>query len=222
MLDVAHDKVNDVATPLASQDIERALGSGRVLLLGEELPCKTLSRARRAPPGSAMPGPLRGSSGPWLWGLPNLPPRDAAKVKQSNFQIRAFRRRVFYCIKHDITGYAENPRTSLLWKFPWIRNLERNHLIKLTHCEMCAYGTPWRKATTFMTWGPGRDIELKRCIMKNKVCFHTGKPHIVLTGASRSGFKTEAAQVYPQPLADHLLAQLLANIKRAGQAHHAS
>ena len=66
-----------------------------------------------------------------------------------------------------------------------------------------------------MTWGPGRNIELRRCVMKNKVCSHTGKPHIVLTGVSRAGFKTEAAQVYPQPLGDHLLSQLLAQLHRA-------
>ena len=170
-------------------------------------PCTSLSRARSgAPP---MPAPVRSSSCPW--GLSTLATKnDALLLKYHNKLISFIFKVIRACLKAKVIFVLENPRSSILWCFPFIQWLTRNNLAWRIEVDFCAFGTPWRKSTTLLSNSPSlRYIEC-RCGGKGGICGISKQPHQVLNGKDPTGvWWTRRAQAYPKKFAARA-AQLLA------------
>ena len=172
-------------------------------MVGIDIPCNTWSRARRAPPRSKMPQPLRGDTADTIMGLPNLRPADHEKVLRANRMLYGARKLIKKCFKFGVLGYLENPLTSRIWKSPVVQRLLQDKRVHFIKVHMCMYGTQWRKATGLMVW----NVEpfVMRTCHGHKVCERTGRKHLQLTGISGAKFVTEQAQVYPRQFAEALL-----------------
>lgn len=59
-------------------------------------------------------------------------------------------------------GFRIRPRTSLLWVLPMASRLVRQSRVRIVDLGMCQYGTPWKKPTRLMVWGPR-----KQCACSN-------------------------------------------------------
>ena len=117
------------------------------------MPPGAWTRARRAPPHSQMPKPLRGDSPEELWGLEGLSYKDKTKVKAANNMVIGAFRVIRRALKLRIPGYLENPLTSRLWKLPQFQKWIDAGLGSFVTLDMCQYGTPWRKRTrTLRLW----------------------------------------------------------------------
>ena len=118
---------------------------------GIDLPCNTWSRARRAPPWSQMPKPLR-KPGTFIYGLPIYLHRifkKSARQYHAERSVQLIRK----CLRRGKAGYLENPRSSMLWKTPEIQRLLCDSRVQLIYLDMCQYGTQWKKPTTLLWCG---------------------------------------------------------------------
>jgi hypothetical protein len=112
------------------------------------------------------------------------------------------------CLSNGIRGYLENPLTSMIFKVPRIKKWIDSGIVQFVVGDFCQYGTQWKKPTAFLIWNCP-PISLHRCKCIDGRCSKTGKKHLILTGASKSGFLTKFAQAYPRKLAKHLIAQMM-------------
>ena len=152
-------------------------------------PCSSFSIARgRDAPRSAK-HPL---------GKPGLSAADQARVDDGNVFFKIACRIVRTCVSRGVGVCLENPRTSRMFLAPPLNRMggEKYHTV------FCAYGTPWRKATTFLTWHcPALSTLVATCSSKHGLCDHSGKPHRVLKGNSPGGMPwTRVAEPFPRAL----------------------
>ena len=89
-----------------------------------------------------------------------------------------------------------------------MQKLLKDSRVQLVTTHMCQYGVPWKKPTSFLVWNVGL-FEMKKCCGLKGRCSLTGKQHISLTGANKSGFITRHAQAYPRPLAKDLMKRII-------------
>ncbi len=92
----------------------------------------------------------------------------------------------------------ENSRSSRMWLAAPLCRLGGLR----THTVFCAFGTPWRKATTFCTWHcVGMHALEATCSSKHGISDHSGLPHRILQGnASSSVPWTKVAEPYPRTM----------------------
>lgn len=173
--------------------------------VGVDLPCNTWSRARRAPWWSKLPKPLR-QEGEYIMGLSSLSASDQDKVSRANVMLQRSVQLIRKCLRLGIPGYLENPRNSLVWKTPCMQRLLKHRHVQLIVCDMCQYGTQWRKPTAILVWHC-RPFSLKACSGHGK-CSRTHKPHLQLTGLGGKRFLTSQAQVYTSDFSQHLMLSL--------------
>ena len=211
VVDTADHPGNDLGKSGVFQHIEACLG--QVSLLGIDIPCNTWSRARRAPQWSSMPSALRGDSPQTIYGLPNLPAKDAAKVRNANRMLRGSVRCIKKCVQLKVPGYLENPLTSRIWKTKPIQALIRRRQAFTVDFDMCQYGTSWRKPTRLLIWGC-QPFQLRRCSAVCGKCSRTKQAHVMLSGVSKGAFLTSQAQVYPEEFVSWLLPLLFPALRR--------
>jgi hypothetical protein len=160
-------------------------------------PCTTWSIAA---------GPA-GRSREHIWGLPDLSPARALRVREGNQQARLTARWISMCINSSFPVMLENPHTSLLWHAPPIAALLRKPSCRSATFTMCAYGARWRKAMKICGWYVDvSGIHGNTCVSKNHICQFTGAPHIRLSGHLPRSSKawTSLAAAYPHRLASAL------------------
>ena len=144
-------------------------------------PCTSWSRARRGPPGS---GWCQIRSNQHIWGLPNLLPRDVARIKLGNSTLRASARVIRTAVNVGCPSILENPLTSMLFIAPPIAKLLRLPCASFAKTHFCQHGARWRKATGLAAWHASIPDNLQlTCSGHNGICSRTNKPHIVLSGA---------------------------------------
>ncbi len=212
-VDWEHNSCNDLSTLQGCADAELLELDSDVLMI--EIDCATWSTARRAPATSSLPHRLR-RAGKFTLGLPNLPQRDRQKLQAANRCVRSTVRMVKSSIRRGKSVFLENPHSSLIWGF-----LEKSldaeiaaGKITFCTCTMCAYGTPWRKGTKVMLWGPqAANVALRKCCSK-KLCQFSKKMHEPLSSntvvmVEDKVFATKKAQTYPNKFVRHLLGQLV-------------
>lgn len=179
--------------------------SGLVWGIFAGTPCETFSRARRAPPGSSFPGPLRSAQQPR--GLAGLTGKDLRRIRDANAvsDRAAILLRIGY--ERGLVGGEENPASSILWL-----TKQRLQQAKLDNVEdfvvdHCAFGTPYRARTRFRLFNVGQLplLHEKRC-SGHGICSFSGKAHVWLSGAASSGggFKTKVKAAYPKGLCNLL------------------
>lgn len=199
VLDFAHSPKNDLSKHRVWNKILQVLAIFHIV--GIDLPCNTWSRARRAPPWSRMPKPLRSSDEPF--GLSTLQGKDAEKVRLANIMFYGAMRVIRRCLKQGIAGYLENPASSRLWDTPQIKKLLSDSRCQLITLDMCQYGCQWKKPTRLLFWNCD-SVVFNRCSGRH-FCSRTGRKHLQLTGMSGKKFLTEQAQIYSQEFAESLM-----------------
>jgi hypothetical protein len=154
------------------------------------LPCNTYSSALR---GRTV---LRTKGFPF--GRPNLLPRQQVVVLHHHILFQFCIKIIKFCRRHLIPLSVENPAGSKLWGMPDMRS--EAHDAKRNVCDFCAFGTPWRKRTCFLSWRATRLASLNdhRCKLRNGKCCFSECPHNILTGRGPGGKPwTRCAQDYP-------------------------
>lgn len=169
--------------------------------VGIDLPCNTWSRARRAPPWSRMPKPLRDKQ--FIFGLPHLSEADSRKVQAANRMFFGAFRMIRKCLRLGLAGYLENPATSFVRHTPQIQRLLRDSRIQLVTLDMCMYSCQWKKPTRLLLWNMA-PASFLRC-HGTHCCSRTHKPHLQLSGISGKRFLTEQAQVYSHAFSKALI-----------------
>ena len=160
--------------------------------------CKSWSRARRGPPGSAW-GPIR--SAKYIYGFPNLSANDRSKIITGNATMRQSAEFIHACVTLRIPVILENPATSMIWLAPPLRNQLSVDSCRFISVDQCQFGARWRKRTRLASWHCPIEHLQKLCSGKKGICSKTSKPHIVLSGASKEHgvLWTALAQRYPEP-----------------------
>jgi hypothetical protein len=188
----------DILKPRNLNALLTLIASGRVRGVCLASPCETFSAARRAPRWSSYPSALRSKE--HISGLSGLTEREQFLCEQGNKLMIATARIARACLKHDIPWILENPLSSLLWCAPPISRLLGHPSVQQTIVHQCQYGTPWKKPTRLYLGGLSAELLASTCQQKGKTCSATGKPHYVLSGTTKNGFRTHAAKEYPSQL----------------------
>ena len=170
-------------------------------------PCDTWTRARRAPPESRMPGPLRSSE--HLYGLPGLSASGRRKAQEANMISARASHLQAVLLRQSVPFGEENPATSMLWLRPDRENIR--HEAHIYFVDYCAFGRPFRGRTQLRLfnciWSP--ELARARCSGRG-TCSFSGRLHETLSGRGKSGFHTSRKNSYPEGLCD-VLALILQN-----------
>ena len=188
------------------------ISAGVVLYMALALPCASWTRAR-----NRGGGPQRLRTRDELMGVSEL--RNEAerwKIELGNLCM-AFGVHAARLLHRQRCGFfIENPWTSWLWQVEPMQRLARAAGIRLVRADFCQFGTPWRKATGFLTNGPVQFLD-RRCCGPRGICSRTGRPHQLLQGTDAHGrFITSLAEPYPRPLCSSLVQMLEAYQRHAG------
>ena len=212
LVDMVDSVSNDLTAVRAQKDCQTLLSQCDGA--GFDVCCRSFSTARRAPPGSRWPNRVRSKQ--CLWGLPGLKPADAKMVRDANALVKWTASRVRTLALAGIPGYVENPTGSYLWNIlqALLEDLFAAGLVHYKTTHFCMYGTPHKKPTKLLVWGPrAATVRLRRCHHRGP-CKRTGLKHIPLSSQERpltndeGAFKTREAQVHPMAFVEHLFGQL--------------
>jgi len=178
------------------QELLEWIRSGRVWGLWLGTPCQGFTRARRAPPGSALPNRLR--SNEQARGLSGLRPKDAAVLHLS--KLLADRAGVLQrtARDHGVIGGEENPCSSFLGKFRTRETFLKHADVETFIVDYCACGTPWRARARLLLWGhqPEPSLLKLRCHGRG-TCEFSKRPRLQRTGTSAGEFLTKKKNAYP-------------------------
>ena len=185
--EILRAEAENVFRPDVSKRIFALMSQKQLAAVWIGISCASFTRARRAPPNSRMPKPLRGDSPNEIYGLPDLCPKDEARVTLGNRQVRWAARVIRACIKHEIPVIVENPSSSRIWLVPEIvRLLPFSCCNLVTH--QCMFGATHNKPTRLVSWGMDVSCMLRKCSCKHGICDRTGLRHKVLTGKENGHF----------------------------------
>jgi len=84
-----------------------------------------------------------------------------------------------------------------------MKQLLKRRYVFTQDIEFCAFGTPWKKSTKFLSVHMALDLlQQYRCIgSKRGLCAFSGCPHIPLSGQDKKGnWMTKVAEPYPWKL----------------------
>lgn len=200
---------NDLLRPEPRREVEHLILSRRAAYVHMGMPCNTWSLARR--PGG--PPPLRDSN-MYIYGLANLKGKNLVNVLNANDLLEWSCKMFKLCQQSGVPVSLENPRTSRCWITPEAEELKKRGA-RPAHTTFCAFGTEWRKGTTFLQHGLG-DIQGVLPICKKVrilragsrklqlCCQYTRCRHKALDGIDEHTrmFHTFLAQAYPERLCD--------------------
>ena len=115
------------------------------------------------------------------------------KLQEGNSHLSWICSLIRICILKGIHYWLENPDSSHMWYQPEILTLPNNACQRFYRVDFCAFKTPWRKRSRFLTSG--------RLANTKKLCTRDHR-HIVLRGRSSRHGKcwTKVAQAYPTGL----------------------
>ena len=202
--DLEYNKGCDLLSPHLVDNLINRIQHKSFSFVHLGLPCTTWSRARRD--DRFGPGPLRDDHA-HIWGLPHLSKADQHKVNVGNRLLLVAVRILEACIASNTPWSLENPLSSRLWLTPQLRDfIPKGAIMQPT--TYCMFGTPWRKATAFMTWHCP-DFQLPCCGGPFYKCSFSGQQHIPLRGKTAHGqWRTSQAQPYPPALCRQIAAAL--------------
>lgn len=98
-----------------------------------------------------------------------------------------------------VSGCWEHPRSSLVWRIPLVQRWLRTRTARLASCDWCQYGTPWRRPTKLLIWGPRADeLAMRTCGPQIGRCSRSH--HVRLSGVSGHRFLSRHAHSSPMAL----------------------
>ena len=195
---------------------------GRALGVWLATPCGGLGRARRGKPWAArveagiftgFPAAIR--SDKHVWGLPDheLSPKDRVALANSNAGVHVSLKIIEACRAAGVPVAMENPARSFLWIMPEVLSLMEQEDSYHMVCDLCAYGTPWKKATALLFHGWAGVSKLSKTCHAVKIgkghrplCGFSAVPHVTLSGIDKQkrSWKTTLAEPYPWPLVEEI------------------
>ena len=192
---------NDLLSPQLQRDILGWIQAGWIKYMLSGFCCQSFSKARNIPGG---PPPLRAPQ--YVLGLPDLCPADARKVAHGNSVVRFVVRLAHACLANKVPSIVENPFTSWAWQIPSVVNLLQCKHVQFSRVDFCQYGTPWQKATGFLTTFMQPQIFARVCHCKTGLCSFSGCKHRLLRGKDSNGIhRTHHAEPYPHTLCTKLV-----------------
>ena len=172
--------------------------AGIVVILRMGTPCRSWSRARRAPLWSRMPHRLRIATA--VYGLKELVGNDSKIVEEGNLLSK--RGQVLYatCRRLSVSWSEDNPAQSYLWLEHGRISRQQVTAVSSYLFTMCAFGAPYKKRTRI------DEInvlfpELEAADCTSRICVFKKCRHMPLSGLSEGKFVTSAAAAYPLRLA---------------------
>ena len=189
---------HDLLNPKLEYKILHWVATGRLICIWLGMPCTSFSRARKH--DGIGPPPLRDD---WnVWGIANIPRHDRVKVHVGN-QLFYFTLRILRaCDRHHTPFVLENPRSSLVWELPPLKNFIVQSDAILVYLDFCQFGEQWRKPTTLLCKYFNPSALSRTCTPSHGRCSRSHHAHIPLAGVDASGvFWTLRAQPYPWLLA---------------------
>jgi hypothetical protein len=186
--------------------------AGRVQFIWIGMPSTTFSRARKW--DGLGPGPLRTDS--CLFGLPNLRPSDAKKVREGNALLNFCIRLLQLCQLHTVPYVLENPHSSMAWIMPSMERFISRYSPDLLALDCCQFGEPWKKPTRLLCNFIDLSSVALRCKTVNNLCSKSFRPHIHLAGLDGGIFRTLRAQPYPWRLTEAISVLVAQTLKVKG------
>ena len=173
-------------------------------------PCGTCSRARDRPlPGAVGGGPPPVRSVDFPLGftdlavrLPSLLPR----VQAANQIYRVIFEAIGGLLHRKVAWSVENPRNSLLWYIPFVRDVIAKPMVKEVQFQHCMYGGARDKWTSFWFYPAGLLDGLRRVCDGSHV-------HDAWGRAVDGSFRTALETVYPQALCDSIVTHVTTYLK---------
>ena len=172
--------------------------AGIVVILHMGTPCRSWSRARRAPLWSRMPHQLRNRIA--VYGLKELVGNDSKIVEEGNLLSKRGQLLYSTCRRLSVSCSEENPAQSYLWLAHG--RISRHQVAAASSYlfTMCAFGAPHKKRTRI----DGINVslpELGDADCNSQICAFKKCRHIPLSGLSDGKFVTSATAAYPLRLA---------------------
>ena len=157
-------------------------------------PCTTYSRARKL--DGKGPPPLRSLE--HLSGLPGLKPWGQKRVDEGSLFMRLSCKIARAAHKVGCFFSIENPASSMIWSEPDMRALTAETQATAVVLDSCAFGTPWKKPTTFLVNDSRFSALGRRC----PGCAQHDQLEGETTDEETGGrmWRTRKAQVYPRNL----------------------
>lgn len=184
-------------------------------------PCESWSQARRGKRGPGRPKgfPARVRDREHLWGLSNLLEADKAVCENGNRTLRMCLKVLQACNQHRLPVALENPMHSMMFSLPELKKIFQEHSQTYDFLsDMCYFGTEYLKPLRVWMFNVRQPKLSEPCRCRllrqsgKRVCSFSGRPHLQLSGLSRSGsgFATAASQTYPLKFAELALQLLMA------------
>ena len=194
-----------VTRPCVIYKFEQDIKHGKVLAAMLAPPCSSFSPARD------RTCVVRTKDAPY--GLDNLSPKDAEKVRIGNLCFKAAFRIIRVLNKYNVPWILENPHSSKCWYLPEIQNLMNLPSVHVRVTDFCCHGTRWRKRTRFLIGNINEQDTMRlqqTCSGTRGFCGRTNQQHFQLTRSGPRGVPwTRIAQPYPKRLCHHLAHSLL-------------
>ena len=199
--DIEYNSFCDLSNPEVLTSILDRIRAREFSYVHLGTPCTTWSRARRD--DGRGPPPLRDDHAN-LFGFSQLTTTDQSKVRMGNSLLNISIEVFLACMEANVAVSMENPASSRIWLTPDIQTLLHKGA-SFQHTTFCAFGTPWRKATSFLTWGCP-NFNLPSCQGTFAKCSFTNKAHLPLVGRTAEGhWRTRIAQPYPLQLCNMMV-----------------
>ena len=179
-IDLRYDESHDILQTETFLRIQALINSGKCFGVWFAPPCASWSSSRRHDEHKHAP-PLR--SAEYVMGLPDLKPKDQAKVMKANAIVRRTYALALSCIINKVPFAIENPYHSLMWSVDSFRHLQSLPSVTTTHVDFCMYGEDDKKSTKILSYGYANVATFARvCHGKGGMCERTRRPHELLNG----------------------------------------
>ena len=202
--DIQYNSGCNLGDPQVLDNIVSRIRNHEFVFVHLGTPCTSWSLARRNDGG---PAPLR-DDGDGLFGLPGLSAADQRRVDNGNLMLNISAIICKTCVECNVAVSLENPASSRLWLTNEIATLQKSGAV-FQNTTFCAFGTPWQKATSFLTFNCP-SFKFKLCNGPFCKCDFSGRPHVALSGKNKAGqWKTRVAQPYPVHLCHTIASSFL-------------
>ena len=181
--DILIHKRFDLTHPPNVKKLIRLISSNTIGFLWIAPPCESYSSARQF--DGRGPRPVRCAKDPTV-PAPWCSDLEKQEVLHYNYLTDLTAYLVRLAHQNHVHFAIENPRRSMLWSVPSIRDSLADSGGFYVIVDFCMYGTPWQKSTAIATSLPALASLEKRCRCRN-VCSRSGTPHIPLIGKAEDG-----------------------------------
>ena len=121
------------------------------------------------------------------------------------------------CMSHQIHWSLENPRHSRLFELPVLAPLLSGPKVYQVDIDFCRFGEKFKKPTRIFTSVAALTKLHRLCNHRKHAVVLRGSETVSDNGKRRSAPRTQAAGVYPYPLADHWAQALVGFLGKQGR-----